>query len=192
MVKESASIIKQDNTTHTIRLNVGSRQGNFGGLSSLSYTSIKAYWTAVQGCLRDWCSRQGNFGGLSSLSYTSIKAYWTAVQGCLWDWWRIDWVKILYCTIGLFQIVRLISISALPCWWGVLVPIVERVLSVGVMDVSSLMVTRRPWFFVWVFLVVLIVCTVGLFHRRYKYLSWTLVFYTEWIHYCMSRCSRGA
>ena len=58
MGKESASKIKkQDNTTHIIivlfmiLVNRDNRQGNVGGLSSLSYNLIEAYWTAVL-----WCS----------------------------------------------------------------------------------------------------------------------------------------
>jgi hypothetical protein len=39
-VKESASKIKHDNTTHVILVNRDKRQGNFGGLSSLSCTPI--------------------------------------------------------------------------------------------------------------------------------------------------------
>ena len=49
-VKETASKIKHDNTTHVILVNRDKRQGNFGGLSSLSYIPIKAYRTAVLGC----------------------------------------------------------------------------------------------------------------------------------------------
>ena len=48
--------------------------------------------------------------------------------------------------------------------------VVERVSSVGVTDVSSLVGARGLWFVLRVFLVVL--RAVGLFHRRYKYSSW--------------------
>ena len=47
---------------------------------------------------------------------------------------------------------------------------VERVSSVGVTDVSSLLVMRERWFVLRVFLVVL--RAAGLVHRRYKYSSW--------------------
>ena len=53
MVKESASKIKQDSTTQMILVNRYNKQGNFREMSSLSYTPIKAYCTAVLGC-RDW------------------------------------------------------------------------------------------------------------------------------------------
>ena len=51
MVKESASKIKQDNTKQMILLKNGNRQDSLEGLSSLSYTPIKAYRTAVLGVL---------------------------------------------------------------------------------------------------------------------------------------------
>ena len=53
MVNESASKIKQDNTTQMILVNGYNKQGNFRGWSSLSYTPIKAYCTAVLGG-QDW------------------------------------------------------------------------------------------------------------------------------------------
>ena len=112
-------------------------------------------------------SRQGNLEGLGSLSYTPSKAYRTAVLGYQ-DRLRVNWFGIRYCTIGLFQIIILISILASPYWWRVLVSAVERVSSVGVTDVSSLVVTRRRWCFVRVFLVLCLCDAVGLFHRPYK------------------------
>ena len=69
-MKESASKIKQDNTTHVILVNRDKGQGNFGGLSSLSCTPIKAYRIAVLGC-RD--------------------RLWMGVKG---------WIGIWYCSIG--------------------------------------------------------------------------------------------
>ena len=50
MVNESASKIKQDNTTQMILVNRYNKQGNFRGWISLSYTPIRAYHTAVLGC----------------------------------------------------------------------------------------------------------------------------------------------
>ena len=50
MVNESASKIKQDNTTQMILVKNNNRQGNLGGLSILLYISIKVYCTAVLGC----------------------------------------------------------------------------------------------------------------------------------------------
>ena len=62
MGKEAASKIKkQDNTTHIIIIvlfmilvNRDNRQGNVGGLSSLSYTQINTYCTAVLQGGQDW------------------------------------------------------------------------------------------------------------------------------------------
>ena len=82
MVNESASKIKQDNAAEMILVKRDNRQGNLRGLSSLSYTPIKAYHTAVLGC-RD-------------LLRSEAKGR----------------VGIRYCTIGLFQVVMLISILA--------------------------------------------------------------------------------
>ena len=51
MVKESASKVKQDNTTQMILVkNDNNRQGSLEELSILSYTPIEAYRTAVLGC----------------------------------------------------------------------------------------------------------------------------------------------
>ena len=50
MVNESTSKIKQDNAAEMILVKRDNRQGNLRGLSSLSYTPIKAYHTAVLGC----------------------------------------------------------------------------------------------------------------------------------------------
>ena len=109
-------------------------------------------------------NKQGNFRGWSSLSYTPIKAYCTAVLGGR-DWLRSEAegrMGIRYCTIGLFQIVMLISISA-SVWFEDRVSCVQRVWSVGVTDVSSLVVGadvlavgRRGF---------LVLCAVGLVHR---------------------------
>ena len=52
-MKKSASKIKEDNTTQMTLAKYDNRQGNLEGWSSLSYTPIKAYRTAVLGC-RDW------------------------------------------------------------------------------------------------------------------------------------------
>ena len=52
-MNESASKIKQDNAIDMILVKKDNRQGNLEGLSSLSYTPIKAYCTAVLGCSRD-------------------------------------------------------------------------------------------------------------------------------------------
>ena len=57
MVNESASKIKQDNTTQMILVENDNRQGSLEGLG-LSYTPIKAYRTAVLGC-RDRLGRNG-------------------------------------------------------------------------------------------------------------------------------------
>ena len=54
MVNESASKIEQDNTTHTIRVNVDNVQGDSGEWNSLSYTPSRAYCTAILGCSQDW------------------------------------------------------------------------------------------------------------------------------------------
>ena len=56
MVKEeaAASKVKQDNTTEMILVKNDNRQGDLVGLSSLSYTPIIAYWTAVLGYSWDW------------------------------------------------------------------------------------------------------------------------------------------
>ena len=99
------------------------------------------------------------------MSYTPIKAYRTAVLGGR-DRLRSEAqgrMGIRYCTIGLFQIVilRMVSGSIL-VWCEDRVSRVERVSSVGVTDVSSLVGTRGLWFVVRVFLVVL--RAVGLFH----------------------------
>ena len=83
MVNESASKIKQDNAAEMILVKRDNRQGNLRGLSSLSYTPIKAYHTAVLGC-RDLLRSEA----------------------------KGRRVGIRYCTIGLFQVVMLISISA--------------------------------------------------------------------------------
>ena len=82
MVNESASKIKQDNTTQMILVNRYNKQGNFQGWSSLSYTPIKAYCTAVLGCW-DWLRSEA----------------------------KGRRIGIQYCTIGLFQIVMLSNIS---------------------------------------------------------------------------------
>ena len=92
---------------------------------------------------------------------------------------------IRYCTIGLIQIVilRMASVSTL-VGWEVRVSSVERVSSVGVTDVSSLVLAVLHvgilLFVVRVFLVVL--RTVGLFHQRYKKLSWLGCFFR--VIYC--------
>ena len=107
MVNESASKIKQDNTTQMILVNRYNKQGNFQGWSSLSYTPIKAYCTAVLGC-RDWLRSEA----------------------------KGRRIGIQYCTIGLFQIIMLSSISALLLvWFEDRVSCVQRVWSVGVTDV---------------------------------------------------------
>ena len=111
MVKKSVSKIKEDNTTQIILAKNNNRRGGLEGLSSLSYTPVKACCTAILGC-RDWLrvEVEGRFG-------------------------------IRYCTIGWFQIVilRMVSLSILVgCEEGV--SRVERVSSVGVTDVSSLVV----------------------------------------------------
>ena len=86
-------------------------------------------------------NKQGNFEGMSSLSYTPIKAYCTAVLGCRDRLRMVDRIGIRYCTIGWFQIVRLrmVSVSVL-VGCKERVSRVERVSSVGVTDVSSLVV----------------------------------------------------
>ena len=63
MVKKSASKIKQDNTTQVILVKNNNRQGSLEELS-LSYTSIKAYRTAVRGCSGDCLQVEtaGRFG----------------------------------------------------------------------------------------------------------------------------------
>ena len=61
-------------------------------------------------------NKQGNFREWSSLSDTPIKACRTAVLGCRDRLRLVGWDGIRYCDIGLFQIVILIIISALPCW----------------------------------------------------------------------------
>ena len=61
----------------------------------------------------------------------------------------------------------MVSLSIL-VGWEVHVSSVDRVSSVGVTDVSSLVVTGGRWCFVWVFLVLCLCDAVGLFHRRYK------------------------
>ena len=136
MVKESASKIKQDNTTQMILVKNDNRQGRLEGLSCLSYTPIKAYRTAVLGRSRDLlrAETEGRIG-------------------------------MLYCTIGLFQIVilRMVSVSILV----VCEEHVSRVGRVGVTDGSSLVVLRARllrWFVLRVFLL----RAVGLAHRRYK------------------------
>ena len=46
-MKEAASRTKQEKTTQTILVvNVDKKRGTLGGLTSLLYTPIKAYWTA--------------------------------------------------------------------------------------------------------------------------------------------------
>ena len=135
MVNESASKIKQDNVAEMILVKRDNGQGNLRGLSSLSYTPIKAYHTAVLGC-RHWLRVE--------------------VEGRC---------GIRYCTIGWFQIVilRMVSVSVL-VGCEERVSRVERVSSVGVTDVSSLVGTRGLWFVLRVFLL----RAVGLVHRRYK------------------------
>ena len=143
MVNESASKTEDDNTTQIILAKNINRRGGLKGLSSLSYTPIKACCTAILGC-REWLrvEVEGRFG-------------------------------IRYCTIGWFQIVilRMVSVSVL-VGCEERVSRVETVSIVGVTDVSSLVVLRARlrWFVLRVFLVVL--RAVGLFHRRYKYSSW--------------------
>ena len=140
MAKKSASKIKQDNTTQIILVNRYNKQGNFREWSSLSYTPIKAYCTAVLGC-RDRLRVEGK-----------------------------GRIGIRYCTIGCFQIVilRMASVSML-VGWEVRVSSVERVSSVGVTNVSSLVMLRlgMRWFVLRFFLVFCL-CVLGLFHRRYK------------------------
>ena len=83
-------------------------------------------------------NRQGNLEGLSSLSYTSINAYCTTVLGYRRDQLRVaSRFGIRYCAIGLFQIVILISILALPCCWGVFVSILQRVSNTWGMENST-------------------------------------------------------
>ena len=112
-------------------------------------------------------NRQGSLEGLS-LSCTPINACSTAVLGRSRDLLRAETegrIGMLYCTIGLFQIVilRMVSVSILV----VCEERVSRVERVGVTDGSSLVVScaGRRWCFVRVFL---LLCAVGLFHRRYK------------------------
>ena len=69
MVNESASKIKQDNAAEMILVKRDNRQGNFEGMSSLSYTPIKAYCTAVLGC-RDWL--RGEIEGRNGIRYLNI------------------------------------------------------------------------------------------------------------------------
>ena len=110
MVKKSASKIKQDNTTRVILVKNNNRQGSLEELS-LSYTSIKAYRTAV-------------LGGRDLLRVEVIKGR----------------IGIRYCTIGWFQIVILRMASVLMIGFGCEVHVsrVHRVSSVGVTDGSSL------------------------------------------------------
>ena len=63
MVNESVSKIKEDNTTQIILAKNNNRRGGSERLSSLSYTPIKAYCTAVLGCW-DWLrvEVEGRFG----------------------------------------------------------------------------------------------------------------------------------
>ena len=50
MAKDAARKLKQDNAAVMILVKKDNRRGNLEGLSSLSYTPIKAYRTAVLGC----------------------------------------------------------------------------------------------------------------------------------------------
>ena len=91
------------------------------------------------------------------MSYTPIRAYRTAVLGRRRDWLRVEVegrFGIRYCTIGWFQIVilRMVSVSVL-VGCEERVSVVQRVSSVGVTDVSSLVAlrVRRRWCFVLVF-----------------------------------------
>ena len=49
-MKDSASKLKQDNAADIILGKKDNKQGNLEGLSSLLYTPIKVYRTAVLGC----------------------------------------------------------------------------------------------------------------------------------------------
>ena len=99
------------------------------------------------------------------MSYTPIKAYHTAVLGCR-DWLRVKatgWFVIRIVMLRMASVSTLVGCEDR-------VSRVERVVSVGVTDGSSLVLAvlrvRILLFVVRVFLVVL--RTVGLFHRRYK------------------------
>ena len=70
MVNESASKIKQDNAAEMILVKRDNRQGNLRGLSSLSYTPIKAYCTAGTGVFA------GSMTGGKGPDRHSVLYYW--------------------------------------------------------------------------------------------------------------------
>ena len=111
MGKDSASKIKkQDNTTHIIivlfmiLVNRDNRQGNVGGLSSLSYNLIKAYWTAVLRCSWDQLRVVDCLVWHSMLLYNwlisncNAKQYWHCYQSGVRI--RCQWYKGSILSVG--------------------------------------------------------------------------------------------